>query len=269
MIGRIAAAAVLACLVAACVMAPAPALAGEKEDYEEQRHVITIKTGDEGSGWLGIGIMDLDDKYRQKLEVGDDIKGIVVTEVYDDSPAEEAGLKEHDIVISIDGKKGTDVTSFVDLVKSREPGDKVEILVYRDGEMKTLDATLAEREDTFIWSGIDIEGLEGLEALEGLKALEHIYIPEIAIGLSSGGRGKLGVYIEDLSEDMAEYFEVPDGKGVLVEGTVDDGPAEKAGIKAGDVIYKIDGERIWNSKDLVKSIGAIAGEGDKPIVLIR
>ena len=265
MFWRIAAAAVLVAMVAACVVVPAPAVAGEKEVK-----VIMESDGD-GSGWLGIGIQELDSKIRGKLDIPDDVKGILITEVYDDSPAEEAGLEEHDVVISINGEKGKDLSHFVKLVQSKEPGTKVEVQIYRDGKMKTLNATLAEKEHMFVWK--DSEGLlnlEALEGLEGLKALEHIVIPEIDIGMSSWGRrGRLGVYIEDVSGDLAEYFEIPGGEGVLVEGIVEDSPAEAAGIKAGDIIYKIDGKSICCTEDLTKAIAKMETDEQTPIVLIR
>jgi C-terminal processing protease CtpA/Prc len=266
MFGRIAAAAVLVALIAACVVVPAPAIAGEKE-------VKVVIEGD-GGGWLGIGITELDEKTREKLDLDSEIEGILITEVYDDSPAEKAGLKEHDVVISIGGEKGKDLSHFVKLVKEKDPGTEVDVQIYRDGKMKTVKATLAERENTFVWKDFEglegLKGLEALESLEALKALEHIVIPEIDIGVSSWGRrGRLGVYIEDVSGELAEYFEIPGGEGVLVEGVVEDSPAEEAGIKAGDIIYKIDGEAICCTEELVKAISKMEAEKETPIVLIR
>ena len=262
MFWRIAAAAVLVALVAACVGVPAPALAGERQVK------VVVEGDDDGGGWLGIGIQELDSKLRDKLDLGSDIEGILITEVYDDSPAEDAGLEKHDIVVSIGGEKGKDLSHFVKLVSSKDPGTEVEIQIYRDGRMKTVSATLGEREDTFIWTGL--EGLKGLKGLEGLKALEHIVIPEFDIGMSSWGRrGRLGVYIEDVSGDLAEYFEIPGGEGVLVEGVVEDSPAEAAGIRAGDIIYKIDGKSLCCTEELVEAIAKMETDKQTPIVLIR
>ena len=262
MFERIAAAAVLVALVAACVVVPTPALAGEKEIK------VVIETDDDGGGWLGIGIQELDSKIRGKLDLDSDIEGILIIEIYDDSPAEEAGLQEHDVLVSINGKKGKDLSHFVKLLKSKDPGTEVELEIYRDGKMKTVDATLGERETTFIWKGL--AGLEGLRGLEALKALEHIVIPEIDIGMSTWGRrGRLGVYIDDVSGDLAEYFEIPGGEGVLVEGIVEDSPAEAAGIKAGDIIYKVDGKTVCCTEELVEAIAKMEADEETPIVLIR
>ncbi len=266
MFERIAAAAVLVALVAACVVVPAPALAGEKEIK------VVIETNDDGGGWLGIGIQELDSKIRGKLDLDSDIEGILIIEIYDDSPAEEADLREHDVLVSINGKKGKDLSHFVKLLKSKDPGTEVELEIYRDGKMRTVEATLGEREhDTFIWKGLEgLKGLEALESLEALKALEHIVIPEIDIGMSTWGRrGRLGVYIDDVSGDLAEYFEIPGGEGVLVEGIVEDSPAETAGIKAGDIIYKVDGKAVCCTEELVDAIAKMETDEETPIVLIR
>jgi C-terminal processing protease CtpA/Prc len=268
MFERIAAAAVLVALVAACVVVPAPALAGEREIK------VIIETDDGGGGWLGIGIQELDSKIRTKLDIDSDIEGILITEIYDDSPAEEAGLQKHDILVSIDGEEGKDLSDFVNLIKANAPGADVEIQIYRDGKMKTVGATLGKRENTFIWKGLEglegLKGLEALEGLEGLKALEHIVIPQIDIGMSSWGRrGRLGVFIEDVTGDLADYFEIPGGEGVLVEGIVEDSPAEAAGIKAGDIIYKVDGRAICCTEELVASIAKMEADEETPVVLIR
>jgi len=262
MFERIAAAAVLVALVAACVVVPAPALAGEKEVK------IIIESDGDSSGWLGISIEELSEKLREKLDIDADIEGIFVTEVHEDSPADEAGIKDHDIVVMIDGEKGGDLKGFIELVQSKEPGTEVEVKIFRDGKMKTMTATLAEKDNVFVWSGLD--DLEVLEGLEGLKVLEHIVIPELDIGMSSWGRrGKLGVFIEDVSGDLAEYFEIPGGEGVLVEGIVEDSPAEEAGIEAGDIIYKIDGKAICCTEELVEAIQKMETDTKTPIVLIR
>jgi serine protease Do len=260
---RIAAAAVLVVLFAACALSPAPALAADKEVQ------VVVDSDDDSSAWLGVSIMELDDELRDDLDIGDDIDGIVVTDVYDGSPAEEAGLEEDDVIISVNGEKGKDLSHFVDLVRSKKPGDEVELRIYRDGEMKTVKATLAEHEGIYVVKkdGLDLESLGNLEAL---AALGNIIIPDIDLGTSSWGRrGRLGVYIDDVSGDLADYFEVPGGEGVLVEQVVEDSPAEKAGIKAGDIIYKIGDTTICCTDELVKAIGKMESDRETPIVLIR
>jgi C-terminal processing protease CtpA/Prc len=65
-----------------------------------------------------------------------------------------------------------------------------------------------------------------------------------------GGRGRLGVETQDLDSDLGGYFSTPDGKGVLVLKVLDDTPAEKAGLKSGDVILSVDGAAVTDGDEL-------------------
>jgi C-terminal processing protease CtpA/Prc len=68
------------------------------------------------------------------------------------------------------------------------------------------------------------------------------------------GRGRLGIELRDLDDDLGDYFDTPDGRGVLVLRVLDGTPADRAGLKAGDVILAIDGDEVGNSEDLRKEI---------------
>jgi hypothetical protein len=93
------------------------------------------------------------------------------------------------------------------------------------------------------------DGLEGLQGLEGLRGLE-------GMGEGSGpmvmslGRGRLGVELSDLDSDLGSYFKGDGGRGVLVTRVLDGTPADKAGLKAGDVITEFDGRSVGGSDDL-------------------
>jgi C-terminal processing protease CtpA/Prc len=113
---------------------------------------------------------------------------------------------------------------------------------------------------------IDLEGLEGLAAL---GELGELFVPRFDVGYAWGGKGRLGVYVDDLSEGLAEYFEVPGGKGALVEDVVDGGAAEKAGIRAGDIIIEIGDESVGDTDELSKAIRAMEGDVPTTIVIIR
>jgi len=256
--------AVLAALTILIVAAPVQA------DEDVKRTIVVKSDGDEllmkesRGTWLGVGIADVTgvkdkDKDRPK-------KGVYVTEVYDDSPAESAGIEEGDVVVAIDDKKIDNIDALVKAIQSREPGDDISLTVDRDGKEQLIIATLGERPEEYVW--LDKNDFLGLAELGA--ALGNLYIPEINIGFSgSGGRGRLGVYVHDLSEGLAEYFEVPDGEGVLVDDIVEDSPAEAAGIKAGDVIVKIGDEDVADTEELVEAISGMQKDAPTPIVLYR
>ena len=87
--------------------------------------------------------------------------------------------------------------------------------------------------------------------------------------LSDEKAGFLGVQIQDLSEQLSDYFKVKDGNGVLVSEVVKDSPAEKAGLKAGDIITKVDSEDIENAGDLTATIRGYEPEAKVSISVIR
>jgi len=81
--------------------------------------------------------------------------------------------------------------------------------------------------------------------------------------------GFLGVQIQDLSDQLSDHFKVKDGNGVLVSEVVEDSPAEKAGLKAGDIITKVDGEDIENASDLTTTIRSYDPEAKVSVSVIR
>jgi C-terminal processing protease CtpA/Prc len=96
----------------------------------------------------------------------------------------------------------------------------------------------------------------------------HMFdFPNGNVFIRGTGRGRLGVRIEDLNPDLGDYFGVKDGKGVLVVEVMKDTPAERAGIKAGDVITSVDGHAVTDASDLTDRLGD--AEGKVPIQVVR
>jgi len=225
-----------------------------------------------GQGWLGVSITDITDEVRKKEGLAGDASGVIVLEIYDDSPAEKAGIKEGDVITAVAGAKVQGVAQLVDLVGSGAPGKDITITVLRDGKPTTITAKLAERSVTkriVIGDAGDLGELEGLKALEVLGKL-GTDIPWLELGLAgASGHGRLGVYIEDLSEGLAEYFGVPEGEGVLVQDLVEGSPAEKAGIRAGDVITRVGDESVGDTEELREAIGTMEAGEATPITVWR
>lgn len=238
---------------------------------------VVVESESGGQGWLGVSITDITDEVRKKEGLAEGVAGVLVLEVYDDSPAEKAAVKEGDIITMAAGAKVEDVAELVKMIGSSGPGTEVTITVLRDGKPMTIRATLAEREKAKgVWLGDieDFEHLEELGDLEGLKALRGLNIdvnlPWLELGLAGAyGRGRLGVYIDDLSKGLAEHFGVPGGKGVLVEDIVEGSPAEKGGIAAGDVILKVGDRSVSDTDELKEAISNIEAGKETPIVVWR
>ena len=87
-------------------------------------------------------------------------------------------------------------------------------------------------------------------------------------GFRAMGRGRLGVRVDDLSADLGSYFDLPDGKGALILEVLEDTPAERAGLKAGDVLIQVGERKISGSSDLVEALHD-AGKGRISLTVVR
>jgi membrane-associated protease RseP (regulator of RpoE activity) len=117
------------------------------------------------------------------------------------------------------------------------------------------------------------EGLEGLRGLEGVKPGANVWRweggePGDGIVLSFGNNRRIGVSTTTLTKQLADYFGISDGKGVLVTSVAEDGAAAKAGLKAGDIITAVDGEKVEDSGDLARGINK-QKEGDVTLTVVR
>ena len=273
----------LVALCAICIAIPTGALAGDKKEETvrvsvttdagaDENPIVKIELSEDDHAWLGVGINDLDKAKRSELGVPKTYV-VHVNNVHEGSPADEAGIEVGDIIISINGKEAGDTGELIEMVRKVEPFTEVDVVLYRDGSEIKKSAVLGIRPRKYVWTTDDMDDftidLEGLEGLAALGELGDLFVPRFDVGYAWGGKGRLGVYVDDLGEGLAEYFEVPGGKGVLVEEIVEDSAAEEAGIRAGDVIIEIDGMRVGDTDELTKAISKMKGDVPTMIVIVR
>ena len=193
---------------------------------------------------LGVMIRDLEGDAVAKST------GVEIEEVTPDSPAAKAGLKAGDIVTEYDGERVRSARQFTRLVQETPEGRSVSMAVLRNGQKQTLQATPEARE--LSWTmGIDGDRIARETERSVREALREFRAGSPAFrfrfddgfpGLRMTPRGRLGVSVEGLSTQLAEYFGAKDG-GALVSSVTADSPAAKAGIKAGDVITTVNGNK--------------------------
>lgn len=198
--------------------------------------------------WLGVYIQDIDRDLKEALNL-ESKKGVLISGVADDSPAEEAGLEEEDVVIEFDGKRVRNTSGLTRLIRKHSPGDKVNLVIIRDGKEKSVAVVLGKRPKS------------ELEIVEPF--LGDLYMPKAGVysfAYFSGSR--IGIKVQDLTEQLGDYFGVEDGEGALITEVEEDTPAEKAGLRAGDVVVEADGEDIDDTGDL-REIISEKEEGEK------
>jgi serine protease Do len=180
-------------------------------------------------GWLGVSVREMTPSMRQEFELGER-SGLLIVDVVRDSPADDAGLWEDDVILKYDGTAVELADEFARLVRQTEPAKSVSILISRDREEKQIEVEIAKRKPkkSFVNWGDSL-------------ALRF-------------DRPQLGVYVHELNADLAPYFKVEKESGALISEVVADSPAETAGLKAGDVIVRIDDIKISHPKDLYEDM---------------
>jgi serine protease Do len=205
---------------------------------------------DDNSGWLGIEISEVNSDKAKELKLSE-TRGVVVGSVEPDSPAAKAGLKENDVILSYEGQNVEGTLQFRRLVRETPPGRSIPLTVSRDGSVQTMTVEVGERDGG---SG-DRDSAPRVYKFKApnvqeFKMPDFDFNPVIAPESMDFHTPLLGIGAEDLSGQLGDYFGVASGEGILVREVRSGTPAEKAGLKAGDVITKVDGQAVKSTRDL-------------------
>jgi S1-C subfamily serine protease len=185
-----------------------------------------------------------------------DAAGARVTGVSGDMPASRAGVAEGDVVVEFDGERVRSAQQFARLVRETAPGRAVEMSVLRDGARRQLPVIPEQRGavDRAITVPTAPQAYTFSAPFRGRAATQ----PFENLWIFPGNPARLGVSVAPVSGQLAEYFGVTGG--VLVQEVVEDSPAARAGLRAGDVIREVDGTAVSTQADVVSAIGR-AGDG--------
>jgi C-terminal processing protease CtpA/Prc len=215
--------------------------------------------------WLGVVTQTLTPELREGMSYTG--PGVLVNRVIPDSPADRAGLEKGDIITSFNSRSIDSPEALAAIVGQGRVGQTASLqVVVRDGRSRNLSVKLAGRsDDDEMDMGDPDRHVIRIKDLD-LKDLDlHMQgLGELGQGIPgmwrSMGRGRLGVRIESLNADLGSYFSVPGGKGVLIVEVLKDTPAEKAGLKAGDVIMRVGDQSVLDAEDLIKALGGDEGK---------
>lgn len=204
----------------------------------EQDWSPLVVYGDEGDGWLGITMAEVTAERAKELKLPAE-RGVLVSGIEEDSPAAKAGLKANDVITEFNGQRVEGIAQFRRLVRETPPGRAVQLTVWRDGRSQTLSATLESPR----------RRVEGRVRVYTPREFAFNW-PEAFSYSWSSPTPTIGIVGEDLSGQLGEYFSVPGGEGILVREVRPGTPAAKAGMKSGDVITKVNNERVRTLSDL-------------------
>jgi len=227
---------------------------------------IAIANEDD-SGWLGIEIQEVTPENAKDLKLKT-VRGVVVQGVEPYGPAAKAGLKEGDVITDYDGQVVEGTLQFRRLVRETPPGRTVTMTISRDGSQQNVTVELGDR------SAVQEKQIRG--AMNDLGNSYWLSGPGpdtrfFAFGPEGFDRTtpRLGIEAEDLSGQLGAYFGAPDDSGVLVRSVGPGSPAEKAGLKAGDVITKVNGKDVKTLSDLREDLRSNANQKSVEVSVLR
>jgi serine protease Do len=229
-----------------------------------------VMLGDEGASWLGVESQEISSEKAKELKLPAE-RGVLLERIVPDSPAAKAGLKDNDVITEINGQRVEGAAQFRRMIHEIPAGRSAQFTVWRDGHAQTIGVTLGKSEDHGnMWFKTAPRAFS--------FQLPKIEIPEVApmpemdwggYGVLAGARPRLGIDAEDLSGQFGAYFGAPDGEGVLVRAVNAGSPAEKAGVKSGDVITQLNGERIRSLGDLREKLAGKREEKTVKLGVLR
>lgn len=186
-----------------------------------------VKTGKVVRGYVGVNIQNITpalvDSFNLKTR-----NGALVAEVTPDSPAARSGIKEGDVITSVNGQPVTDSNNLALTVSGVAPGAKLSFEILREGKVVTLEATAGERPGS------------GHGATGSLSSGDDVGVLN-------------GVAVDDLNPESRQQFNLPAHlHGAIIASVAPDSAAARAGISAGDVILEINRHRVESSQDAVQ-----------------
>ncbi|MBZ5513004.1 MAG: PDZ domain-containing protein [Acidobacteriia bacterium] len=186
------------------------------------------------SSYLGVDIRDVTHDRMAALKLKD-ARGVEITMVDGDAPAGKAGLKEHDVVLSFNGRNLQGSEDLRKLIRETPPGQTVELGISRDGKPMTIKAQLADRRRVVV--------------MAPRVEISRIRIPRIGVPIITTLSSRNGVLVENLTPQLGEVFGVKDGEGVLIRSVEKGSPGEAAGLRAGDVIVRVGNQKVAGTPD--------------------
>ena len=201
-----------------------------------------IVDGEVRRGFLGIGLGGEVDRTMARALNLDRARGVIVGDVTEDGPADQAGIQEGDVIISLNGEE---VIGWRDLqlgIASKDPGEEITIEIIRNGERMTFDVTLVERESDEVASASP-------------DAVDEM-------------RENLGFSTENLTDNIRRQLNLSDSvQGVVVSDISQGSNAYRQGLRQGDVIIQVAGNTVSNTNEFYRVIRNLTNEGTEAVLL--
>ena len=229
--------------------------------------VVASDTGfpadEESTGaYMGVDIADVTPERLSTLKLKDE-RGVEVTMVDQDAPAGKAGLKEHDVILSMNGTNIESGAQLRRMIRETPAGRIVTLGVSRDGQPLTLKVQLADRHKSVAWGP---KPKDFKFEMPPMPPMPDFDMPVSVVVAHSSMRS--GLLVENITPQLGDFFGVKSGKGVLIRSVEKGSRAEKSGFRAGDVIVRVNDQPVSDTSDFSHAIRSVTG-GSVTVGVIR
>ncbi len=215
-------------------------------------------------GYLGIDIRDVDADHVTVLKLKD-VRGAEIITVDHDAPAGKAGLRLHDVIVQMNGQPVENTDQLRRLLHETPAGKTVNFVLSRDGQPVNVSVQLADR------AKVEKEAIKNRftvpEPANNPQEESWSLPSQSGSGFGSGFFGSLttnplyvGAVLDPVGAQLADYFGVKDGAGLLVRTVDDNSPAGIAGLKAGDIVLKVNNDTMVSRNDWLHAIRSHKGK---------
>jgi serine protease Do len=233
-------------------------------------------------GYLGVETKDLSDDEIAALKLKDP-QGVEIVNLDHDGPACKAGIRMHDVILQMSGQTVGNEEQMRRILKELPAGRMVNVVISRDGQTQTMTVQMADRRkvEQEAWEQhytVPAPG-DGASPYSGRGNSFFNSSPSASVQMPKGHRDFLGTSmilsssftgakLEVMGPQLAEFFGAADGAGLLVRSVDENSPAEEAGMKAGDVVVRVNSLPVASGMEWTKAVHDNRGR-PVPVVVLR
>lgn len=220
------------------------------------------------SSYLGVDIADISADRVATLKLKEE-QGVEVTMVDQDAPAGKAGIKEHDVILTMNGTAVESKPQLQRMIHETPPGRVITLGLSRDGQPMTIKVQLADRRSEFhhIAKSKDKDGDDEFHFEMPTMPNMDFDMPSVSVVVVQSS-ARSGLMVENLTRQLGDFFGVKEAKGVLVRSVERGSRAEKAGLRAGDIIVRLGEQPVNDTSDFTHALHA-RGAGSINVEVIR